>query len=164
MAFSQFVILLSCLIPSSSIIMATIVNFIFDINRLCHLGSQSLFVSALGTKRLASEELANDWDNKRLNPGNDNYPLSTAGTNNLFLGIEQGAGSSNGQAAFSKFDNGSSMALPSGQAMSGLMGKGAKWRDGDWMCSNCNNHNYASRAFCNRCKTQKESAVHPGVL
>ena len=75
MAFSQFVILLSCLIPSSSIIMATIVNFIFDINRLCHLGSQSLFVSALGTKRLASEELANDWDNKRLNPGNDNYPL-----------------------------------------------------------------------------------------
>ena len=42
----------------------------------------------------------------------------------MFLGIEQGAGSSNGQAAFSKFDNGSSMALPSGQAMSGLMGKG----------------------------------------
>jgi hypothetical protein len=120
--------------------------------------------STLGTKRLASEELANDWDNKRLNPGNDNYPLSTAGTNNLFLGIEQGAGSSNGQAAFSNFDNGSSIALPSGQAMSGLMGKGAKWRDGDWMCSNCNNHNYASRAFCNRCKTQKESAVHPGVL
>ena len=76
MAFSQFVILLSCLIPSSSIIMATIFNFIFDINRLCYLGSQSLFVSALGTKRLASEELANDWDNKRLNPGNDNYPLS----------------------------------------------------------------------------------------
>jgi hypothetical protein len=80
--------------------------------------------STLGTKRLASEELANDWDNKRLNPGNDNYPLSTAGTNNLFLGIEQGAGSSNGQAAFSNFDNGSSIALPSGQAMSGLMGKG----------------------------------------
>ncbi|XP_002447426.1 uncharacterized RNA-binding protein C17H9.04c [Sorghum bicolor] len=120
--------------------------------------------STLGTKRLASEELANDWDNKRLNPGNDNYPLSTAGPNNLFLGIEQGAGSSNGQGAFSKFDNGSSMALPSGQGMSGLMGKGAKWRDGDWLCNNCNNHNYASRAFCNRCKTQKESSVHPGVL
>jgi hypothetical protein len=50
--------------------------------------------------------------------------LQTAGTNNLFLGIEQGAGSSNGQAAFSNFDNGSSIALPSGQAMSGLMGKG----------------------------------------
>jgi len=50
--------------------------------------------------------------------------LQTAGPNNLFLGIEQGAGSSNGQGAFSKFDNGSSMALPSGQGMSGLMGKG----------------------------------------
>lgn len=50
--------------------------------------------------------------------------LQTAGSNNLFLGIEQGPGSSNGQAAFSKFDNGSSMGLPSGQAMSGLMGKG----------------------------------------
>ncbi|XP_062185805.1 RNA-binding protein involved in heterochromatin assembly dri1-like [Phragmites australis] len=120
--------------------------------------------STLRTKRLASEELANDWDNKRLNPGNASYPLSTAGSDNLFLGIEQGAGSSNGQAAYSKFDNGSSMALASGQVMPGLMGKGAKWREGDWMCSNCNNHNYASRAFCNRCKNQKESSVHPGVL
>ncbi|AQK40554.1 P-loop containing nucleoside triphosphate hydrolase superfamily protein [Zea mays] len=80
--------------------------------------------TALGTKRLASEDLANDWDNKRLNPGNDNYPLSTGAANNLFLGIEQGAGSSNGQSAFPKFDNGSSVALPSGQGMSGLMGKG----------------------------------------
>jgi hypothetical protein len=35
-----------------------------------------LTVSALGNKRLASEELANDWDNKRLNPGNADYPLS----------------------------------------------------------------------------------------
>jgi hypothetical protein len=35
-----------------------------------------LAVSALGNKRLASEELANDWDNKRLNPGNADYPLS----------------------------------------------------------------------------------------
>jgi hypothetical protein len=37
---------------------------------------QSLLISALGTKRLASEELANEWDNKRLNPGNASYPLS----------------------------------------------------------------------------------------
>ncbi|EEC76649.1 hypothetical protein OsI_14600 [Oryza sativa Indica Group] len=122
--------------------------------------------STLGTKRLASEELANEWDNKRLNPGNASYPLSTAGTDNLFGGIEQGAGSSNGQTPYSKFDNGNSIALSSGQvsAMPGLIGKGAKWREGDWMCSNCNNHNYASRAFCNRCKTQKEASVHPGVL
>jgi hypothetical protein len=67
---------LSCLMPSCSITIATFVNFISYVNRLCHLDSQSLLVSALGTKRLASEELANDWDNKRLNPGNDNYPLS----------------------------------------------------------------------------------------
>jgi hypothetical protein len=26
----------------------------------------------------------------------------------------------------------------------------AGWREGDWLCSTCNNHNYASRAFCNR--------------
>jgi hypothetical protein len=26
----------------------------------------------------------------------------------------------------------------------------ARWREGDWLCSTCNNHNYASRAFCNR--------------
>jgi len=25
-----------------------------------------------------------------------------------------------------------------------------QWRSGDWMCSNCNNHNYASRLQCNR--------------
>lgn len=25
-----------------------------------------------------------------------------------------------------------------------------QWRDGDWMCTNCNNHNFASRSQCNR--------------
>lgn len=67
---------LLCLMPSCSITVTAPVNFRIDVNRLFHLHSQSLLVSALGTKRLASEELANDWDNKRLNPGNDNYPLS----------------------------------------------------------------------------------------
>nr|BAJ93151.1 predicted protein [Hordeum vulgare subsp. vulgare] len=120
--------------------------------------------STLGNKRLASEELANDWDNKRLNPGNANYPLSTAGSDNLFMG--QGAGNNNGQTTYSAYDNGNSMALPSGQVpgMSGVVGKGAKWREGDWLCNNCSNHNHASRAFCNRCKTPKESSVHPGAL
>lgn len=120
--------------------------------------------STLGNKRLASEELANDWDNKRLNPGNANYPLSTAGSDNIFMG--QGAGNNNGQTTYSAYDNGNSMALPSGQVpgMSGVVGKGAKWREGDWLCTNCSNHNYASRAFCNRCKTPKESSVHPGAL
>ncbi|MED6197855.1 hypothetical protein PIB30_060717 [Stylosanthes scabra] len=43
-----------------------------------------------------------------------------------------------------------------------LLGKGAKqWRSGDWMCTNCNNHNYASRLQCNRCKTQRVPPVQP---
>uniref|UniRef100_A0A6N2NHX6 RanBP2-type domain-containing protein n=1 Tax=Salix viminalis TaxID=40686 RepID=A0A6N2NHX6_SALVM len=43
-----------------------------------------------------------------------------------------------------------------------LLGKGAKqWRNGDWMCANCNNHNYASRAQCNRCKTQRDVVAQP---
>ncbi|KAF9612773.1 hypothetical protein IFM89_003783 [Coptis chinensis] len=25
-----------------------------------------------------------------------------------------------------------------------------QWRDGDWMCTNCSNHNYASWSQCNR--------------
>ncbi|KAF6998535.1 hypothetical protein CFC21_014651 [Triticum aestivum] len=118
--------------------------------------------STLGNKRLASEELGNDWDNKRLNPGNANYPLSAAGSDNLFMG--QGAGNNNGQTTYSAYDNGNSMASGQIPGMSGVVGKGAKWREGDWLCTNCSNHNYASRAFCNRCKTAKESSVHPGAL
>jgi hypothetical protein len=67
---------LLCLMPSCTMTATAPVNFRIDVNRLFLLSSQSLLISALGTKRLASEELANDCDNKRLNPGNDNYPLS----------------------------------------------------------------------------------------
>jgi len=28
-------------------------------------------------------------------------------------------------------------------------------RIGDWLCPRCNNHNYASREACNRCKRPK---------
>ncbi|KAJ6989828.1 hypothetical protein NC653_018357 [Populus alba x Populus x berolinensis] len=35
------------------------------------------------------------------------------------------------------------------------------WRNGDWMCTNCNNHNYASRSWCNRCKTQRDMVPQP---
>eukprot|EP00250_Pteridium_aquilinum_P010629 c19525_g2_i1 orf=501-1229(+) len=39
-----------------------------------------------------------------------------------------------------------------------IVGKGAKqWRSGDWMCAGCHNHNFASRATCNRCGGKKES-------
>ncbi|KAL6653196.1 hypothetical protein ACP70R_012121 [Stipagrostis hirtigluma subsp. patula] len=121
--------------------------------------------STLGIKRLASEELANDWDNKRLNPGNANYPLSTSGSDNLFLGIEQGAGSSNGQTAYSNFDNGSSMTLPSGQAMTGLMGKGGQNGAKETGCAVTVTITIMHLArFATACKTQKESSVHPGVL
>ncbi|KAH7441061.1 hypothetical protein KP509_03G023500 [Ceratopteris richardii] len=41
-----------------------------------------------------------------------------------------------------------------------IVGKGAKqWRAGDWMCAGCNNHNFASRATCNRCGGKKESGI-----
>lgn len=35
-----------------------------------------------------------------------------------------------------------------------------QWRDGDWMCSNCNNHNYASREQCNRWAVKEEVDYH----
>jgi hypothetical protein len=50
--------------------------------------------------------------------------LKSAGSDNLFFGIQQGAESSNGETAYSKFDSGSSMTLTPGQAMHGLSGKG----------------------------------------
>jgi len=28
-------------------------------------------------------------------------------------------------------------------------------KQGDWMCSSCNNHNFASRAVCNKCQAQR---------
>lgn len=31
-----------------------------------------------------------------------------------------------------------------------LPSRAKQWRDGDWMCTNCDNHNYASRLQCNR--------------
>ncbi|XP_072956938.1 uncharacterized protein [Typha angustifolia] len=127
----------------------------------------------LGTKRLASEEFVNDWDSKRLNAGNMHRQFSTNDQHHLFEGFEEDARCSDDQAPemYSKYANGNLAALSSGQVnaqspqiagMPALLGKGAKqWREGDWMCSNCNNHNFASRTYCNRCKTQKEAAVHP---
>ncbi|KAE8662882.1 P-loop containing nucleoside triphosphate hydrolases superfamily protein [Hibiscus syriacus] len=41
--------------------------------------------------------------------------------------------------------------FPPQAATTTFLGKGAKqWRSGDWICAKCNNHNYASRAQCNR--------------
>ncbi|KAL6959963.1 hypothetical protein U1Q18_040112 [Sarracenia purpurea var. burkii] len=124
---------------------------------------------ALGTKRLASEELVPDWDNKRLNAG------QVLGLQQSFPAFDQTAVSvghqTTGVYTPPSYPSGSSataLNLPVNlqfaqlAATPTLLGKGAKqWRDGDWMCTNCNNHNYASRSHCNRCKTQKDVPAQP---
>ncbi|OAY79364.1 hypothetical protein ACMD2_17497, partial [Ananas comosus] len=120
----------------------------------------------LGTKRLAPEEFINDWDNKRLNAGH---------ANRQFSDFKNSAGSNSDQTpGIYPKANENSATVPSIQVnqqsrqvatLPALIGKGAKqWRDGDWMCSNCNNHNFASRTYCNRCKTQKDAAAHTGSV
>eukprot|EP00667_Euglena_gracilis_P009505 EG_transcript_9666 len=44
--------------------------------------------------------------------------------------------------------------LPMGNMMVPKVAKGGT-RPGDWLCSACNNHNYASRDKCNRCSVPK---------
>ncbi|KAF8047030.1 hypothetical protein N665_3248s0003 [Sinapis alba] len=109
---------------------------------------------ALGTKRLASEVLAHEWDSKRLNQGYTSMqPQSSLYAS--FPGISSGS-ISNWQLPLPFLQQ---------QLTPALLGKGAKqWRDGDWMCTNCKNHNYASRSECNRCKNKRdiiEQAVRP---
>ncbi|KAK9165208.1 hypothetical protein Scep_000399 [Stephania cephalantha] len=120
--------------------------------------------AAHGTKRLASEEIVSDWDNKRLNAG-------IANMNSFFPEFAQIGGSHNDPlpGAYASYSNGSSALTPNSQVhlrlpqfspAPTLIGKGAKqWRDGDWMCKSCNNHNYASRSHCNRCKAQKDAPI-----
>lgn len=116
---------------------------------------------ALGTKRLASEELVQDWDNKRLNAGQrfemqQSYPILSH--------LPSSSYSSSGHIAnfVTNQTDGVyplqlSLQTPQMVTMAALPGKGAKqWRDGDWMCTNCHNHNYASRSKCNKCNTQRE--------
>ncbi|QCD82060.1 uncharacterized protein LOC114178002 isoform X1 [Vigna unguiculata] len=122
------------------------------------------FQPALGTKRLASEELVYDWDNKRLNVGTTNDQQQT------YTSLDQvvGTGADPKPGVFPSYPSMNSSTTPSlplatllppQVSTPALLGKGAKqWRSGDWMCSNCNNHNYASRLQCNRCKTQKMAA------
>ncbi|ONH97058.1 hypothetical protein PRUPE_7G167400 [Prunus persica] len=126
------------------------------------------FPPALGTKRLASEELVHDWDNKRLNIG------STVGHQQSYPGFEQVVGTSGNPVTgpYASYPPSISsgmapnlqvpMPLTQQTTTPTLLGKGAKqWRNGDWMCTNCNNHNYASRLNCNRCKTQRDATAQP---
>ncbi|KAJ8771044.1 hypothetical protein K2173_023369 [Erythroxylum novogranatense] len=122
---------------------------------------------AIGTKRLASEEFAYDCENKRLNSGNTNlqqqaYPLS---------GPMVGTTIDLRPEVYAPYHSVSPNVAPSWQAplqylqqvsKPTLLGKGAKhWRNGDWVCTNCNNQNYASRSQCNRCKIQRDGAAQP---
>ncbi|XP_039138364.1 uncharacterized RNA-binding protein C17H9.04c isoform X1 [Dioscorea cayenensis subsp. rotundata] len=122
----------------------------------------------LGTKRLASEEFVNDWDSKRLNAGDINSHFLNNGQQRPYQGFEQLGESTNDQSpgTMSRYSSGNLATMSSTQLKAQspqlttiplIVGKGAKqWRDGDWMCNNCNNHNYASRTHCNRCKSQKQ--------
>ncbi|KAA8521787.1 hypothetical protein F0562_012460 [Nyssa sinensis] len=88
--------------------------------------------------------------------------LQTHGLQQAYPGFEQMAGSVSNQTTgvYPPYPSGSSAAAPNFQVnvqlphlvtTPTLIGKGAKqWRDGDWICTNCNNHNYASRSECNR--------------
>ncbi|RZB60846.1 hypothetical protein D0Y65_043560 [Glycine soja] len=123
--------------------------------------------TALGTKRLASEELVYDWDNKRLNIG------TTNDQHQIYTSLEQvvGTGADPKPGLFPSYPSMNSTTapilplatwLPPQASAPALLGKGARqWRSGDWMCSNCNNHNYASRLQCNRCKTQRMAPMQP---
>ncbi|XP_065856032.1 uncharacterized protein [Euphorbia lathyris] len=125
---------------------------------------------ALGTKRLASEEFSHDWENKRLNSGNN---IKISGQQQTYVGIDQmiGAMGVARPGMYSTYISIGSGVCPNWQAPVQFpqqvaqpvhIGKGAKqWRNGDWMCTNCSNHNYASRSQCNRCKTQKDAIAQP---
>ncbi|XP_076910360.1 uncharacterized protein LOC143567972 [Bidens hawaiensis] len=129
---------------------------------------------ALRTKRLASEDPVQDWDNKRLNAGQtlglqQAYQPPGQMSSSSYLTPFQMASSAANQTAgvLQLYPDGASTAvqhsqlnlqLPQIMTMPTLPGKGAKqWRDGDWMCTNCDNHNYASRSHCNKCNTQREA-------
>nr|XP_043634051.1 mastermind-like protein 1 isoform X2 [Erigeron canadensis] len=133
---------------------------------------------ALGTKRLASEDLVQDLDNKRLNAGQtlqlqpSYLPLGQIPSSSYLTPLQMAPSASNQSAGHIQlYSDGISttvqhpqlsLQLPHIMSMPALPQKGAKhWRDGDWMCANCDNHNYASRSRCNKCNTQKEGHVLP---
>ncbi|KAF9624377.1 hypothetical protein IFM89_010544 [Coptis chinensis] len=130
------------------------------VNTKCH----RMFPSH-GTKRLASEEFYGEGENKRLNEGDINNNFLTVSLT-YFI-----SGSINKSTTFipwamsilgprmidirpypyrkwklhNTLNSQGLVRLPQLTPVPTLLGKGAKqWRDGDWMCTNCSNHNYAS--------------------
>jgi len=43
-------------------------------------------------------------------------------------------------------------------------GCGGDFRQGDWVCAQCGNHNYAKREVCNKCSAPRPANGHPGGL
>ena len=50
------------------------------------------------------------------------------------------------------------------QQMAPQNGRPANMRPGDWMCPSCNNHNYADKIRCNRCKMPKADSFDPFAM
>ncbi|GAB4848480.1 hypothetical protein Ancab_003184 [Ancistrocladus abbreviatus] len=122
---------------------------------------------AVGIKRLASDDSVHHWDNKRLNSG----PATSQYLSYPGIGPISGSVGNQRACIYAPYSGGGSAGAPNMQVhmqvpqlptIPALIGKGAKqWRDGDWMCTNCSNHNYASRSQCNRCKTQRMAIAQP---
>ncbi|XP_026663075.2 uncharacterized protein LOC103714055 isoform X2 [Phoenix dactylifera] len=90
---------------------------------------------ALRTKRLASEELVTDWNNKRLNAGDIHSHFLTSGQQQSYQGFEQPGGSSYDQSLgmYAKYSCGKLLPTPTMQvntqsaqqrAVPTLLGKG----------------------------------------
>ncbi|XAR57973.1 hypothetical protein NMG60_11026296 [Bertholletia excelsa] len=123
--------------------------------------------TVLGAKRVASDDLVHCGDYKRLNRG-QGFGLQYAYPALNRTAVTHGNQTSSRHPPLHNLSESSGTTpnlqvpwqFPRVAVMPVLVGKGAKqWRDGDWMCTNCNNHNYASRSCCNRCKNPKDAAT-----
>lgn len=114
----------------------------------------------VGMKRPAPDELGNDL--KRIHAGGEYVPhfpnqLANLGALPGLLGSTLGL-SEVANMVPQSWQSQPAPHAPGFSLVPAIVGKGAKqWRSGDWMCSGCNNHNFASRATCNRCGGMKES-------
>lgn len=57
---------------------------------------------------------------------------------------------------------GGAMGLGCGMGGQQAGGCGGDFRQGDWVCADCNNHNYAKREVCNKCGAPRPALGHPG--
>ncbi|MCO5606964.1 hypothetical protein L7F22_061155 [Adiantum nelumboides] len=125
----------------------------------------SALPQGMGLKRAAPDDLGNDL--KRLHTMGDylpHFPIQPSSLSAL-------SGLFGSSLGFPEVTSLNALPPPNWQVqppaqapmlslVPAIVGKGAKqWRSGDWMCSGCSNHNFASRATCNRCGEKRESSV-----